>query len=486
MYRVTIRQSFDGEETVIHSNQANELKLLDAQVIQDVAAVDTFQFSIYPNNPGYNVIQYLQTFLRVTDTRKHRVIFDGRVFDMSEPLGEDGDLHKEIMAEDFLAVLHDSISDFKEFAGYTKTQLFRALIEMHNRQVEDYKQLKIGQVAFKDDSPVTYAFADDGRDTYDNITELLITPYGGELQVRHEADGLWVDCLPQISDHGNQKIELTKNLLQMTRKVDPSQLVTVLKPLGKAIDGSNSGSGSGGSSGSSSGYFDETGYWHEGSSGSGSGGYFDETGYWHESNGSSAPPSQENNDPQSEQRGIPRVTISTVNNGSPYLRDEAKIALYGVQIKSKSFDDEQDPAKLKQRGQEWLDSQETDVITTFQLNAVDLSLVDVDVDDLRNGWIYRTQVPVMHVDRDFRIVQQTIDLNDLSQTTIVIGDRIVGAESSNNSGRGTSLNNQLANQGAQLDSHSNEIDTLKKANEDLQKKYDDVVKRLGALEGSSS
>lgn len=370
MYQVFIRQGWNGEETLIHSAHINTLKLISPQITFDVTAFPAFSFSIYPDNPGYSMLNYLTTFVRVYKPSKHRNVFEGRVLLPTETLDTSGDLHKEVTCEQLGSFLHDSVQPFQKFTGQTRAQILQALITAHNAQVDSYKQLKLGNVSLGT-AKVADTYTDDSATTYDNVSNLILAS-GFELTVRHESDGLYVDCAKSIGGTGTQKIRLKGNLLSATRSIDPSALITVLKPLGQAAETTDTDA-------------DES---------------------------------------------TARLTISSANGGSPYLRDEDMVAQFGTIVGANEWDDVTDAKKLLTTGQAYLKTLNTATVSV-QVSAIDVSVLGGDVDELLCGYSYPTKVPVMGINETLRITQQTLDLNDATAGTITLGDRVVGQESYN-------------------------------------------------------
>lgn len=372
MYQVWIRQGWDGEETLIHSAQGGELKLVSPVVSLDTKAVDSFEFWIYPDNPGYNQLNYLTTFIRVYDTHLRRNIFDGRVLQPTRDMDTDGSMYQDIMCEALEGFLHDSTSSFIEFTNQTAEKIFSSLIADHNGQVEAYKQLKVGTIDVPS-TPITYCYTDDSVDTFTNLQNLL-PDY--EFRVRHESDGLYIDLSTAFGEQGSQSIEITKNITQITQSIDPTALVTVAKPIGATIEN--------------------------------------------------------NSDTSGTDKGMPRLTISSVNNGSPYLVDQDLVNEFGRITKSVPFDQDTDPKVLKQHGQQFLASQTVAKIQ-LQVSVIDLNFIGKAPDELLRGNTYPVSALPLGLSGNWRIIQQTIDLMQPANNTVTMGDRVIGQEAYNQS-----------------------------------------------------
>jgi hypothetical protein len=378
MYRVTLRQGWNGDETTIQSPWDNKAKLISPVVHKDIDNIETFTFTIYPNSAAYNELHYFTSFIRVVNVISGKALFNGRVLYPNESMDKDGVLKKDVTCEGLIAFLHDSTQDYGKYEQLTPFQYLAKLMAKHNSQVEPYKQFKLGKcdvTGSGNENKIRYT--EDDKDTWDTIKDKLVSRLGGELQVREEPDGLYLDYLKQIGQKGTQVIQLAENLLSVTTAVDPTKLMSVVKPVGATIE--------------------------------------QPAGTTIETSADAVAVAQ------------PRYTIASVNNGSVYLRDEKLIAAIGLQVKPVVFDTIKDPKVLLSRGKDYLANGETATIQ-YQITAVDLSMINKQIDDFDLGWIYHVSNRLMAIDEDLRIIQMTVNLNDPSQSTLSIGDKIIGQE----------------------------------------------------------
>lgn len=90
MYRVTVRQGWDGQESTIHSENMSSVKLLSAKITKDVDSIDSFAFNISPKSPQYNAFKYRTTFVKVINTKLNKVLFEGRVLPTTDSMDSSG------------------------------------------------------------------------------------------------------------------------------------------------------------------------------------------------------------------------------------------------------------------------------------------------------------------------------------------------------------------------------------------------------------
>lgn len=374
MYRVLIRQSWDGEETLINTDVGDEPRLLACQVTKAVGSFDTLSMTMDPYNPGYGQLRPHQTFVRVVRVQPLRIIFEGRITTLQPSLSSDGVVETKASAEGLDAILHDSVQPWAEFHNTTPKAFLQALIDQHNAQVEPYKQIKLGNVTVTNSTDNVYRYTDDTKDTFDTITDKLVSRLGGEMQVRHESDGLYLDYMPQIGVQANQIVRLQTNLLSLSSEVNPSDVITVLKPLGATQERTTA----------------------EG-------------------------------EVDTSQTSNPRLTIESVNNGSPFLVDKTLVTEFGIHVGAVTWDDVKDPTNLMKKGAAWFGTQRA-ALETVQLSAVDLSLVGYDVDDFVCGNFYRVVCDVLRFDKNLRYVGMLIDVVAPLNSTITAGDLALSAE----------------------------------------------------------
>lgn len=435
MYRVTVRQGWDGQETTIHSENMSSVKLLSAKITKDVDSIDSFAFNISPKSPQYNAFKYRTTFIKVTNTKLGKVLFEGRVLPTTDSMDSSGLFNKTVTCEGLTAFLHDSIQDYYALSNNDLKAFLGHMIDVHNRQVDSYKRIKLGQVTVTSPSNNVYKSIDDSKTTYDTIKEKLIDKYGGEIRVRHESDGLYLDYMPEIATLSGQNIRLASNLLSLKRAVDPSEAYSVIKPLGARTESEN------------------------------------KTG-----------------DSEISQ---PRLTIESVNNGSSVLSSQSMIQKIGYVVHAEVWDDVKVASILKSKGQAALDSQR-EIKEQFQVTAIDLSLLtDRTVDSFECGNYHQTINPLMGIDEQLRIVGQSLDLCEPLNSTLSIGDKLLGqadyeALIKKQGEAIDEIKGRVAAQTANIVTISNEMKTTNEALSSAQKElsslkneYDKLIENIG-------
>lgn len=115
-----------------------------------------------------------------------------------------------------------------------------------------------------------------------------------------------------------------------------------------------------------------------------------------------------------------RLTIESVNDGLDYIRDDAAIALRGMVAKPVYFDDVTLPENLLRKAQQYLATSKM-VISTLQLSAVDLSLIDKSIDSFMVGDMVKVRSKPHGVDDYFQLRERAYDLLHPENDTVTLG-----------------------------------------------------------------
>lgn len=368
MYRVTIYENPESSNGIeIHSPYNNDLKIDSDTLKPSINEIGTFNFTIYPNNPGWGKIQPLTTLIKVEDIPHDFVVFEGRILGPTTEQNDDRELNESYICEDEKGYLHDSVQSWEKFTGNrTGEQLFKKAIATHNKQVEEYKQFQIGHIDMPDLSD-NVRFMSDTDDTFDNISDKLLENdnIGGELRIRKEKNVRYLDWVKEVGEAKETPIRLRKNMLDMTKELDPTDVITKLFPRGGTLE----------------------------------------------------------NDEENQDQSKPRLTIESVNNGKEYLMaNEELINEFGIQGGTQTWDDITQANILKSTAQKWLDNQ---LVATgkFNITVLDLSLLNLDPDRFWVGNTHLVQNPLMNVDERLRIVDMNIKINAPEESELNFGDK---------------------------------------------------------------
>lgn len=415
-FRITIRNGWNGEEKVLNSDIFPNYRLVSAVLSKSTTTYDSFTFDIDPTHAMYTEIEPYTCFVKVTRPDKGLTLFEGRVLTYSDSMDSSGTVQKEAVCEGLEGFLHDSVQPWKEFHNTTPEDFLQELITEHNRQVESYKQITLGTVTVTNSTDNVYRFTDDTQDTWANIQDKLVSRLGGEMRIRNEGGKLFLDYEPEISSECTQRIELSHNMVSSSRNVDPTEIVTVLKPLGATQERQNSD----GSTDVSS----------------------------------------------------PHLTIASVNGGNDYLRDEALINQFGIHVKTETWEDVTTPQALLAKGRAFLNAQKA---IKYQLQAgyIDLSFLEETIGMIECGSYVSIVNQLEGLYATERIVAMSLDLLNIADSTITLSDNPIDLTAYREQHRSeTDAQKALINRLMSRQTKANkEIEDLTKQNQQLSDSY---------------
>ncbi|MCO7151753.1 phage tail spike protein [Vagococcus lutrae] len=228
---------------------------------------------------------------------------------------------KMVICEGELAYFNDSILRPYEFTGSVKNYL-KLIINQHNSQVQAARRFTLGNVTVTD--PNDYIVRSDSTypKTWDVVENKLIKSLGGYLMVRREKGVNYIDYLADSNRKSLQKIELGKNLLDLATQSSASEVYTAILPLGSELKNEDG----------------------------------EETGE--------------------------RLTIESVNDGKDFIQDDEAVQKYGFIMRVGDWTDVTIASNLLRKARQEL-AQLVRLSLTLELTAVDLSMIDVNIDEFR-------------------------------------------------------------------------------------------------------
>lgn len=362
MYKVSIFN--DDIETVIHSPYINGHKLESGVVSKEINKIDSFAMSFFLNSPAYSRLKPFKTLVKVFNTKNKKYEFEGRVLNPNGRMDEEGLHTYSYTCEGELGYLHDSQQRHLEYRGRPE-DLFITLLDYHNGQVEEYKKFYPGQFEVTTSTDNIYIYLSAEKTTFEEIEDKILDRIGGELRVRQENGKRYLDILERIGEDKQTEIRIAKNLKSISQSVDPTEIITRFTPLGERI---------------------------------------------------------ESEDEEATDASQARLTIESVNKGVPYIDRQDLIDEFGIIGGSKTWDDITLPNRLLSTGQKWMNEQKV-ALYQYELTAVDLSLIGLDIDSFIAGNSHPVINPVMGIDDNLRIVGKSIDINNPEDDKLKIGDK---------------------------------------------------------------
>ena len=361
MYLVTIINN--GVETAINEVSTNTKNKVSGTVKQGINTINSFTFTILPNNQGYNLINPLSTLVKVLNTKTNKYEFVGRVLSPTHSMDSNGLISKSYVCESELGYLLDTYQSYEEIHNISIRGYLERLIQAHNNNTDTSKQFTVGNVTVVDNNDSLYRYI-----AYDttkkNIYDDLIDKLGGELQIRYENDIRYLDYLTEVGKVCSTEIRLAKNLQDLEQNIDVSNYCNRLVVLGAKLKAKDN----------------------------------------------------EGNETDTEER----LTIESVNNGLKYIDDAESIAKYGVIQGQVIYDDVTEAKNLLSKGQKYLLNQI--LLVSNKVNALDLSLIGIDIDSFEVGNYYPLIHEILGINDIVRVVEKSISIDNPHTNSITLGD----------------------------------------------------------------
>lgn len=286
---------------------------------------------------------------------------DGSLIFRGRPLTDNKDFlnNRQVICEGDLAFFNDSVIRPYTYNG-SITGYLQMILDANNAQVDPEKRFALGSVTVTDPNNYITRSSINPVNAWPELDAKLLNLLGGYLIIRHE-DGIhYLDYLADSPYLSDQTVEIGSNLLDVTQQSAAGGIITALIPYGaKILDGEGK-----------------------------------ETGE--------------------------RQTISIVNGGVDYLYSQTAVDTYGWIFGSKTWDDVNDPSNLVTKA-----AQELAVRTTLgasvEIKAVDLSMLNPDIDKIRFFQYVPVKSPGHGIDTIALITKLSLDLTSPQNNLLTFG-----------------------------------------------------------------
>lgn len=236
--------TYNGD-LIYHPNAANpmdNLYLISANLQTAVNSAGKFTFSAPPVNSMAAAVRELSGIIEIKDDAQ--TIFRGRC------IKQKPDWNNNIAAEceGALAFLNDSVvppyswpEDFEDDPDYQDAfqngnvvEFYLGwLLDQHNAHVSSAQQILLGNVTVTD--PNNYITR--SSESYSTTWETIVNKFpksalGGDLLVRYEPGGTYLDYVDSFSLTNTQEITFAENLIGLDRETNATDIYTDIIPIG--------------------------------------------------------------------------------------------------------------------------------------------------------------------------------------------------------------------------------------------------------------
>ena len=405
------------DDYVLHDPVIDELKVIGAKCSLEVNKTGSLTFQIAPTHPYYNKIKKHTSEIKLY--QDDRVLFCGRV--LNDELTFEN--IKNIECEGELSYFLDSIQRGRVYHlnGGSKNVIetyLKSVVAIHNSQVDDSKKFSVGIVNITDSNNYLYKISN-YEDTLTTLTDKLINTYGGYLQVRHSNGVRYLDYVSELTNVCNQTIEFGKNIIDMTRQIKGEDIYTALIPLGAKKESNNTGN---------------------------------------------------------EETYEKRLTISSLENSvdgtikkvKDYIYDTEAVKRWGWIWKVQKWDDVTQSSNLLKKAKTKLKNSINSTLS-IEMTAIDLHLLDVDVDRISVGDNIRCVSLPHNLDTTLVVKSIEIDIDNPANTKIKLvsptgqmkPDKTITSKNKDNEKDTTKIKNELNEDYPTYDDVNNKVTDLK-------------------------
>ncbi|UOB21520.1 phage tail spike protein [Macrococcus armenti] len=350
-------------------------ELSSATLERQINSIDSSSISLFHSfldKTKFNIKSF-KTMLEIYNTKKNKFEFRGRVITPDHSMESSGEFKHQLTFEGVKAFLKDSLQIQSFEFDKAPIDLLKLVINHHNSEVktETYKRFSVGTVdvpkpvipvdeTYREEEKYFYRY--DDKDTLSTIEEDLVNKYGGTIVIELTESENIIHWYKDYAKEKTTKIALGENLQNIQYKIDPTDIITRLKPLGVSSETANG---------------------------------------------------QEI-----------KLTIADVNNGNPYIDIPDLISVYGVQTGAVDFNDMYTPETLKAAANKWIKEQSKKVANvSISLDALDLELIGLRPDSLEIFNVHTVEVAPLNISDKMKIIGESIDLIQPHNKSVTIGDK---------------------------------------------------------------
>lgn len=225
-------QVFSDDNLIYDSRAVDELPIINLSVDTELNGGGSATIELPPTNPYYDSIVSYRSVIRIY--KDDELLFRGRA------LYRENDFYKNrtYTCEGEFCFFNDSVHRPYLYQD-SPENIFKAIVENHNTQVEADKQFMVGTITVKDAND--YVRIESGyAETSMELISKLLNSCKGYIVFTSNTEGQrcinWLAKLPYIS---NQTISFGENLIDLNISEANTELATRIIPYGSIIENSD-------------------------------------------------------------------------------------------------------------------------------------------------------------------------------------------------------------------------------------------------------
>lgn len=214
--------------------QDRKYRIATGKIHKEVNAIDSFDFTITYENPGWSKIVPFKTWVKVVRTDNKEIIFDGRSLQPEGDMDSSGSITQAYICEGRLATLHDTRPYKYESISGTPKSIISNILNRHNTLSNHSNDIKLGQCP---DTGSRTLLLSPEKDYYEILHDFVVNV----LQYDHVLTGSTLDIIKDAGSESRTTITLGKNLTSINIINDPTGIISRIVPLGKTLEGAKNG-----------------------------------------------------------------------------------------------------------------------------------------------------------------------------------------------------------------------------------------------------
>lgn len=228
MYKITA--TYNGTQKVIHGRVDPNARVKGGRLTEQENTIPILSFTIYPNNPGFNMMKERLTDIKVYDRKADKIIFSGWVYSTLNIMTDSGVVYKQVTCEGDLAILCDTFQPPRAYTSQPTpmTTVMDDIITTHNGKVDSSRQVQdnvIGAVPPYEGEYITTF------EMVKQVCEVSKSAFWME-RVNGGAKRLYVRPRQNLVELSDTEIVLGQNLKSLQQNIEVKDIVTRFTPLG--------------------------------------------------------------------------------------------------------------------------------------------------------------------------------------------------------------------------------------------------------------
>lgn len=363
MYEIRYIHKNESIEKPLYVAGSDDYCLSAGKLHIGVGISGNLEITIPVSNPASDDIQMLTD--EIIFYRDNIELWRGRPISKEQSF----DLQNTITCEGCLSYFYDTFYPPYNHKG-SVSGFLSSIVQNHNRNVDWQHRFQLGRITVQDPNDyISRSCKNYSRSLSVLKEKLQESTLGGFLRVRVNNGTKFLDYIAEYGTDASQPAQYGYNILDVAASVEYNDLITALLPLGETLE--------------------ESGIIVD--------------------------------DGEDDTFGGARLTVESVNNGSPYIYDAKAVEKYGWICGVEEWDDVTLPENLLKKGKDYL-KEHLSVIRSFKVNAVDMNLADKST----KSWNVGDKIHILSaphgIDMDAVLTELEIDVVNIENNVLTFGN----------------------------------------------------------------